>query len=254
MGRAAGNARPSARAIRRPARRSGRRSPRAARARHRLRHGQHDARRRAAARAQKVRAVGIDISEPMIAAREARADSKARRRVHLRRRADARVRARELRHDHLALRDVMFFDDSVRAFANLRRAATSGAELKAIVWRSPAENPFMTAAERAAAPFFPEHACSPAGRSGAICIRGSEPRLLDPREEWLDRDRHPAARRRLHATGAASSRLTSRGSDRSAECCNRSMGRRGRGSSKRSAPRSILTCTAQRFASRPRAG
>ena len=51
---------------------------------------------------------------------------------------------------------VMFFDDSVRAFANLRRAAKPAADLNAIVWRSPAENPFMTVAERAAAPFLPE--------------------------------------------------------------------------------------------------
>jgi SAM-dependent methyltransferase len=50
---------------------------------------------------------------------------------------------------------VMFFDDSVRAFANLRRAARTGAELRCIVWRSPDENPFMTTAERAAAPLLP---------------------------------------------------------------------------------------------------
>jgi hypothetical protein len=49
----------------------------------------------------------------------------------------------------------MFFDDSVRAFANLRRAAVDGAALRLITWRSAAENPFMTAAERAAAPLLP---------------------------------------------------------------------------------------------------
>jgi hypothetical protein len=49
----------------------------------------------------------------------------------------------------------MFFDDFVRAFANLRRAAREGAELRLIVWRGPAENPFMTTAERAAAPLLP---------------------------------------------------------------------------------------------------
>jgi hypothetical protein len=51
---------------------------------------------------------------------------------------------------------VMFFDDPVRAFANLRSAGVSGAALRSIVWRSPAENPFMTTAERAAAPLLPE--------------------------------------------------------------------------------------------------
>jgi len=51
---------------------------------------------------------------------------------------------------------VMFFEDSVRAFANLRRAARRNAEIELIVWRGPAENPFMTAAERAAAPLLPD--------------------------------------------------------------------------------------------------
>jgi SAM-dependent methyltransferase len=50
---------------------------------------------------------------------------------------------------------VMFFDDSVRAFANLRRAARADSQLRCIVWRSPEENPFMTTAERAAAPLLP---------------------------------------------------------------------------------------------------
>jgi SAM-dependent methyltransferase len=50
---------------------------------------------------------------------------------------------------------VMFFNDPVRAFANLRSAARDEAGLRFIAWRSPAENPFMTTAERAAAPFVP---------------------------------------------------------------------------------------------------
>jgi len=51
---------------------------------------------------------------------------------------------------------VMFFADFVAAFANLRRAVRDNGELTVIVWRSRAENPFITAAERAAAPFMPE--------------------------------------------------------------------------------------------------
>ena len=51
---------------------------------------------------------------------------------------------------------VMFFDDPARAFTNLRRAAAPEADLNCVVWRSAAENPFMTTAERAAAPFLPE--------------------------------------------------------------------------------------------------
>jgi SAM-dependent methyltransferase len=50
---------------------------------------------------------------------------------------------------------VMFFDDPVAAFANLRTAAADGAGLRLIVWRPAEENPFMTTAERAVAPLLP---------------------------------------------------------------------------------------------------
>jgi SAM-dependent methyltransferase len=50
---------------------------------------------------------------------------------------------------------VMFFADAPQAFKNLRRAARDGAELCFIAWRSAAENPFMTTAERAAAALLP---------------------------------------------------------------------------------------------------
>jgi hypothetical protein len=49
----------------------------------------------------------------------------------------------------------MFFSEPIRAFANLRNAATKGATLCCIVWRSPEQNPFMTAAEQAAEPLLP---------------------------------------------------------------------------------------------------
>jgi SAM-dependent methyltransferase len=51
---------------------------------------------------------------------------------------------------------VMFFADPVRAFANLRAAAKPGARMHLITWRSPADNPFMTTAERAAARYLPD--------------------------------------------------------------------------------------------------
>ncbi|MEO5822395.1 MAG: class I SAM-dependent methyltransferase [Vicinamibacteraceae bacterium] len=99
---------------------------------------------------------GIDISVPMIAAATARA-------------ADAGVAASFIRadaQDHpfeaasvdmiVSRFGVMFFDDPVRAFANLARTARPGAALRCIAWRSAAENPFMTAAERVAAPLLPD--------------------------------------------------------------------------------------------------
>jgi len=49
---------------------------------------------------------------------------------------------------------VMFFDAPEAAFANIRRATRSDSKLACVVWRSPAENPFMTTAARAAAPLL----------------------------------------------------------------------------------------------------
>jgi SAM-dependent methyltransferase len=104
----------------------------------------------------KVECTGADISEPMIAAARARAE-----RDHLPVRficADVQEHAFEpASFDTIMSRfGVMFFNDPARAFANLRRAATTDGELRVITWRSPAENPFMTAAERAAAPLLPD--------------------------------------------------------------------------------------------------
>ena len=98
---------------------------------------------------------GIDISEPMLAVARARAE-----RDHIPAdfiRADAQDYPFEpAGFDMLISRfGVMFFADPVQAFTNLRRAAARAAQLRCIAWRSATENPFMTAAERAAAPFLP---------------------------------------------------------------------------------------------------
>jgi ubiquinone/menaquinone biosynthesis C-methylase UbiE len=101
------------------------------------------------------RVVGLDISEPMIAAARTRAERERVPATFVH--ADAQTYAFEpASYDTIVSRfGVMFFDDSVRAFANVRRAAKDGAALRAIVWRSAEDNPFMTAAERAAAPLLP---------------------------------------------------------------------------------------------------
>ncbi|RKH29942.1 class I SAM-dependent methyltransferase [Corallococcus sp. AB030] len=95
---------------------------------------------------------GIDISEPMLAAARARAEQEGTPARFIR--ANAQLHAFEpASFDMIISRfGVMFFEDPVRAFANLRHAATNNAEFLAIAWRSPSENPFMTTAERAAAP------------------------------------------------------------------------------------------------------
>ncbi len=102
------------------------------------------------------RAVGIDISEPMIEAARVRAERERSTAIFVR--ADAQSYAFEPGGFEMILSrfGVMFFDDPVQAFANLRRAASNAAELRFVAWRSAQENPFMTTAERAAAPVLPD--------------------------------------------------------------------------------------------------
>jgi SAM-dependent methyltransferase len=99
--------------------------------------------------------VGVDISEPMLALARARAKRERLPATFVR--ADAETHAFEPGFfDTIVSRfGVMFFADTVRAFANLRGAVRRGGDLALIAWRGPDENPFMTAAERAAAPFLP---------------------------------------------------------------------------------------------------
>ncbi|WP_216215855.1 class I SAM-dependent methyltransferase [Amycolatopsis aidingensis] len=100
--------------------------------------------------------VGADISEPMIAAARAQAEREGGQVSFLH--ADAQSHPFEPGGFDLIISrfGVMFFDDFGRAFGNLRRAAAEDAELRFVVWRGMAENPFMTTAERAAAPLLPE--------------------------------------------------------------------------------------------------
>ncbi|MER6671705.1 class I SAM-dependent methyltransferase [Streptomyces sp. NPDC000983] len=101
------------------------------------------------------RCVGVDVSQPMVDAARARAEREGAPASFVR--ADAAEYAFEPAvFDTVVSRfGVMFFNDPVGAFANLRRAAEDGARLRCVVWRGAEENPFMTTAERAAAPFLP---------------------------------------------------------------------------------------------------
>lgn len=99
---------------------------------------------------------GVDISEPMLelAGQRARTEGIDVAFIH----ADAQTYDFPAgRFDFVVSRfGVMFFADPVAAFANLHRASSAGANLCCMVFRAPAENPFMTAAERAVAPLLPE--------------------------------------------------------------------------------------------------
>ena len=102
------------------------------------------------------RCTGIDISEPMLALARARAARARPNATFIR--ADAQTYEFEPASAETIVSrfGVMFFEDPVRAFVNLRHAATAGAALRMIAWRSAAENPFSTTAERAAAPLLPD--------------------------------------------------------------------------------------------------
>ncbi|MEM9495449.1 MAG: class I SAM-dependent methyltransferase [Pseudomonadota bacterium] len=97
---------------------------------------------------------GVDISQHMLTAAKARAEAEDVDIEFLL--ADAQTYAFQPESfDRIVSRfGVMFFEDFIEAFANLRRAAKKNAVLHCVAWRSAEENPFMTTAERAAAPFL----------------------------------------------------------------------------------------------------
>jgi SAM-dependent methyltransferase len=136
--------------------------------------------------------VGVDISEPMLAAARARAEREGVPAAFIRANAETHV-FEPASFDMIVSRfGVMFFDDFVGAFANLRRAAREHAELRVIAWRSPAENPFMTAAERAAAPLLPSlPARMPDGPGQFAFADRSRVRRILEGSGWVDVDIRP---------------------------------------------------------------
>ena len=98
--------------------------------------------------------VGIDISEPMLAAARRRAEHEGATITFLCANAETYPFVSQQFDAIISRFGVMFFADPVQAFSNLRKAARNQAELRLIVWRSAEDNPFMTEAERAAAPIL----------------------------------------------------------------------------------------------------
>lgn len=137
--------------------------------------------------------VGVDISAPLVElaiqrAREERLDNVSFVR------ADAQTHAFEpQRFDAVISRfGVMFFDDPVSAFANIRRAARSDAPLTFVAWRSPAENPFLTTASRAAAPYLPAMPTPDPNAPGQFAFADSEKvRRILQESGWKDIDTRP---------------------------------------------------------------
>lgn len=95
--------------------------------------------------------VGVDISGPLLIAAKNRAIADRVTSASFVQ-ADAQTHPFEpATFDAVISRfGVMFFDDPEAAFRNIRRATRAQAKLAFVAWRSPAENPFMTTAKRAA--------------------------------------------------------------------------------------------------------
>lgn len=147
---------------------------------------------------------GIDISARMIDAARARAErSGVQARFVC---ADVQTHAFEPASVDLIVSrlGVMFFDDPVRAFANLRHAARPNAQMRFIAWRSAADNPFMTIAEQAAAPLLPN---LPARRAGAIRVRRTAADRVGTVGQWLGGHRDRAGRSGVRAARARAGRL-----------------------------------------------
>lgn len=141
---------------------------------------------------KKGQCTGIDISEPMLALARSRAE-----REHISADficADAQTHAFDANtfDTFISRFGVMFFDDPTAAFANLRRAATKGARLCSIAWRGAADNPFMTTAERAAAPLLPNVPPRKPDAPGQFAFADSERvrRILD-HSGWTEIELRP---------------------------------------------------------------
>lgn len=133
--------------------------------------------------------VGVDISEPMLTLARERASREGSRATFIA--ADAETHGFAPASVDLVLSrfGVMFFADPVAAFANLRRAVRAGGTLRFIAWRGAAENPFMTTAERAAAPLLPALPPRPADGPGQFAFAdGARVRAILADSGWTGID------------------------------------------------------------------
>lgn len=96
--------------------------------------------------------LGVDISEPLIAAARAQGLDNASFAV-----GDAAVHPFSARRYDLVFSrfGVMFFADAVAAFRNIHGALKPAGRMVFLAWRTPQENPWATVPVRAAQPFLP---------------------------------------------------------------------------------------------------
>lgn len=96
---------------------------------------------------------GLDISGPMVARAKESSDGGKNVAFSV---GDAAVQAYTTDHNLIFSRfGVMFFDDPIAAFSNLRSALVPGGRLVFVCWQVPKENLWMSVAGRAVQPFLP---------------------------------------------------------------------------------------------------
>jgi SAM-dependent methyltransferase len=100
-------------------------------------------------------ATGVDISEPMINAARTRAEREKVPATFIVSNAESYAFAPAVFDQIVSRFGVMFFDDPVAAFRNIRNASKPGARACLLAWRTADENPFMTTAERASSSLLP---------------------------------------------------------------------------------------------------
>jgi len=133
---------------------------------------------------------GVDISRPMTDA----AFERARREGSTARFVCDNAQTHAFQPDSfdmfISRLGVMFFEQPVVAFLNLRRAARNDATLCFIAWRSAEENPYMTTAERAAAAVIDLPARQPGPGQFAFADREHTASLLSD-GGWMHVDIQP---------------------------------------------------------------
>jgi len=112
----------------------------------------------------KGRVMGIDISAPLLGRARDRAAAAGVTNV-IWREDDAQIAALPARHFDLVVSrfGVMFFDDPVAAFANMRSATKPGAALQFVCWQSTDRNPWYTLAARVLGTYIELPAAPPGG-------------------------------------------------------------------------------------------
>ncbi len=119
--------------------------------------------------------LGVDLSGPMLADARRRAEAEGQRHVRFEQ-GDAQVRAFESGGFDLAFSrfGVMFFEDSVAAFANIRGALAPGGRLCFVAWQEMGRNPWMVLPAMSAAKHVELPPRGPEGSPGPFAFADAE--------------------------------------------------------------------------------